>query len=361
MPRTLPDVIVPNMHRRFTGVSATIRALVPVQRKLLEVGVIDTGGLGLGGEWSFREVAIAGFRGPGDSSCRIWHARRHVEMLAGLFLRDILFQRWKLVFTTATARAPGPVTRFLIARMDLVVAVSSISARQRAPRATVVFHGVDCDRFQPPGRTASAGDNKLFPGKRVVGCVGRIRPAKGSDMFVDAMIDVLPGFPDCVALLVGACQPKHEAFKSSLEARIDQAGMGDRIVFLDQRDQASLIRIYQEMEICVACSRHEGFGITPLEAFACGTPVIATRTGAWPALVDDEVGSLIEIGDTDALARCLKGMLSEPDRTRAMGVVARQRALERHSIEREAGSLVEIYRDLMRESAPRKSGPAGKA
>ena len=328
--------------------SATIKALVPAQRKLLEVGVIDTGGLGLGGEWSLWKVAIGGFRGPKDSSCRIWHARRHVEMLAGLFLRDFLFQRWKLVFTTASARAPGPITRFLIARMDLVVAVAPISARQRAPHATIVFHGVDCDRFRPPSRAASAGDNKLFPGKRVVGCVGRIRPAKGSDMFVDAMIDVLPGFPDCVALLVGACQPKHEAFRSSLEARIDQAGMGDRIVFLDQRDQASLVRIYQEMEICVACSRHEGFGITPLEAFACGTPVIATRTGAWPDLVDDDVGSLIDIGDTAALVRCLREVLSEPDRTRLMGAAARQRALERHSIETEAGSLVEIYRHLMR-------------
>ena len=341
--------------------SATIRALVPAQRKLLEVGVIDTGGLGLGGEWSFREVAIAGFRGPRDSSCRVWHARRHVDMLAGLFLRDILFQRWKLVFTTASARAPGPVTRFLIARMDLVVAVSSISARQRAPHATVVFHGVDCDRFQPPSRAASAGDDRLFPGKRVVGCVGRIRPAKGSDMFVNAMIDVLPAFPDCVALLVGGCQPKHETFRSSLEAKIARAGMGDRIIFLGQRDQESLIRIYQEMEICVACSRHEGFGITPLEAFACGTPVIATRTGAWPDLVDDEVGSLTGIGDTDSLVRCLKGMLSEPDRTRAMGVAARKRALERHSIETEAGSLVEIYKNLMRGSEPRRPVPTEKA
>lgn len=357
MNRALPEVFVANMHKRFTGVSATIRSLVPVQRSHVEIGVVDTAGLGLGGEWTFRELAIAGFRRPAKSSFRVWHARRTVEMFAGVFLRDVLRQRWKLVFTAASKRRPGAVQGFLINRMDAVIAASRFSASLQDWCSKVIFHGVDCDLFRPRAVEGDGPTEARFSGRRAVGLVARIRAQKGSDMFVDAMLEVLPDHPDCVAVLVGSCRPEHEEFKASLVAKAGAAGLADRVIFIDELDQGELAEVYREMEICVACARHEGFGLTPLEAFACGTPVIATRTGAWPDLIDGEVGALVDVGDTAALARELDRLLSDPDLTRAMGKAARERAVRRHSIEDEAVALVEVYRRLMKGESIPKSVP----
>lgn len=357
MNRTPPDVFVANMHKRFTGVSATIRSLVPVQRRHVKIGVVDTADLGLGGEWSFRELAIAGFRRPAASSFRVWHARRTVEMMAGVFLRDVLRQRWKLVFTAASKRKPGGVQGFLINRMDAVIAASRFSASLQDWCSRIILHGVDCDLFRPRAANDDGSSGARFAGRRAVGLVARIRAQKGSDMFVDAMLEVLPNHPDCVAVLIGSCRPEHEEFKASLIARAESVGLSDRVIFIDELDQRELVEVYREMEICVACARHEGFGLTPLEAFACGTPVIATRTGAWPDLVDGEVGALVDVGDTAALARELDRFLADPDLTKAMGEAARERAVRKHSIENEAVALVEVYRKLMKGGSIPKSVP----
>ena len=357
MKRTPPDVFVANMHKRFTGISATIRSLVPVQRGRVEIGVVDTGGLGLGGEWTLRELAIAGFRRPAKSNYRVWHARRAVEMMAGVFLRDVLRQRWKLVFTAASKRKPGTVQGFLINRMDAVIGASRFSASLQDWCSMVILHGVDCELFRPREVGDDGPAEARFAGRRAVGLVARIRAQKGSDLFVDAMLEVLPDHPDSVAVLIGSCRPEHEEFKASLVAKAEAAGLGDRVIFIDELDQGELAELYREMEICVACARNEGFGLTPLEAFACGTPVIATRTGAWPDLIDGEVGALVDVGDTAALARELDRLLSDPDVTRSMGKAARERAVQRHSIENEAFALVEVYRRLMKGESIPKSVP----
>ena len=358
MTKLLPDVIVINLHRRFTGVSATIKSLVPVQRQHVEIGVVDSGGLGLGGEWTFRELAIAGFRKSETSSYRVWHARRALEMLVGVILRDVLRQRWKLVFTAASNRRPSGFQRFLINRMDAVIAASPFSASLQDWYSKVILHGVDCSLFRPKVNEGEMVGKARFGGRRAVGLVGRIRAKKGSDMFVNAMVEVLQKHPDCVAVLIGSCRPVHKRFKASLIAKAAAVGLSEQVIFMDQLDQAELADVYREMEICVACSRQEGFGLTPLEAFACGTPVIATKAGAWPDLVDDEIGALIDVDDTAALVRELQRLLSDPDRIRSMGKAARNRTVERHSIEKEASAIVEVYRRLMNGETIPKSVPA---
>ena len=357
MKAPLPPVVVANFHRRFTGVSATVKTLVPLQRNHLDVGVADRGRLGLGGEWSLARIAVAGFGRPAGSEFRVWHARRHSEMIIGILLRDLLRQRWKLLFTQASGKSPSWLTKILIGRMDAVVAVSEIARKARAEEAVVVHHGIDCMQFCPQDDPLEAPAADRFPGKRVIGLVGWVRPKKGTDHFVEAMIQVLPEFPDCVAVIAGACRPRHREFREHVESRIRSSGLGERIAFLGQLDHSELPSLYREMAICAAPSRHEGFGLTVLEALACGTPVVATRTGAWPEILDDEVGALIDIGDSDALADELRSMLSDPQRLQAMGNAARVRAVARHSRETEADSLVCIYRSLMSGSDVRN--PAG--
>lgn len=342
----LPSVIVANFHRRFTGVSSTIKALVPVQRPHVNIGLVGVPNLGLGDEWKLFDVMIAGFKNPDGSACRVWHARRAQEMLAGVFLRDVLRQRWRLLFTAASNKPPSRFQNFLINRMDGVIAASRFSVSQLDWHNVIIHHGVNSELFSPPEEAVNC--DLVAKSQRLIGLVGRIRKKKGSDVFVNALLQVLPDHPDCVGALIGACRPHHAGFKASLMARIRDAGLEGRIIFTDEMAHESLVNLYRRMEICVACSRQEGFGLTVLEAFACGTPVIATRIGAWPDLVDKQVGALIDVGDTDALATELDRLLSDPELTKRMGKVARERVEERHGIESEALAIIEIYKKLMK-------------
>lgn len=352
----LPSVMVANFHKSFTGVSSTIKNLVPVQCRQIDIGVVGENNLELSHCWSFWKLLVAGFKKPDRYSYRVWHARRAHEMLAGLFLRDVLKQRWRLVFTAASKRPPGRFQNFLINRMDGVIAASRFSASLLNWHNSIILHGINCDLFHPLGENETV--NPLFDGKRSIGLVGRIREQRGSDIFVDAMLKVLPHHPDCIGVLVGTCRPQHQGFKTSLLTKIKDAGLQDRIIFLDEIDQAELTNFYREIEICAACSSHEGFGLTVLEAFASGTPVVATRAGAWPDIVDDEVGALIDLGDSDALATQINAMLLEPKRIKKMGYAARERAVERHDIKDEASAIVDIYKKLMSgESLPKIHTP----
>ncbi len=73
-----------------------------------------------------------------------------------------------------------------------------------------------------------------LPGRHLIGCFGRIRHQKGTDLFVDAMIALLPRYPDWTAILCGRITPEHAAFGDELKARIAAAGLSERILFLGE-------------------------------------------------------------------------------------------------------------------------------
>ena len=124
----LPDIVVTNFPRRYTGVSATVAALLPDQRKTRSIALIDRGGLDLPGNLSFDAVIRAARAPLASGQPRIWHARRDTEMWAGLYLKHIRRQNWRLLFTSAAPRRHGRVLRTLMGRMDAIIATSDRSA-----------------------------------------------------------------------------------------------------------------------------------------------------------------------------------------------------------------------------------------
>ena len=125
----------------------------------------------------------------------IWHARRNNEMIAGVLLRSLGWPL-KLVFTSAAQRHHSWITRWLISRMDAIIATNDISASFLKRQATVIPHGVDTDRYSPPSDRAAAFAQTGLPGRHAIGCFGRVRAQKGTDVFVDAMCELLPRYPD---------------------------------------------------------------------------------------------------------------------------------------------------------------------
>jgi len=342
MPSQQIRVVAPNLKRRLSGVTATIARLVPL---MASRGVVATGP-GLPGDVPHISLWRAAFL-PRDR-WRIWHARRNTEMLLGLLLRHVLRRRYLMVFTSASQRVHTGYTKWLIGQMDHVIATSQKTAGYLDDASTVVLHGIDTTLFSPaPDRIALRRDLGLPTGK-LVGCFGRIRHQKGTDVFVDAMIQVCADDPDAIGIVMGRATEKHQGFDQSLKAKVAQAGLTQRILFKPEVTVDAIPAWYQALDLFVAPQRWEGFGLTPIEAMACGVPVVATTVGAFEELVTEgENGHLIAPGDVFAMATAIDKAMSDPAKLALMSSAARSNMLARFRLEREADEIMAIYDTLL--------------
>jgi mannosyltransferase len=291
-----------------------------------------------------RDLFRHGWRPPAGYRHRVWHARRNNEMIAGVVLKTVLRQPWRLVFTSAAQRKHSALTRFLLRRMDQVIATSAAAASYLTVPHRVIHHGVDTRRFQPVADKRAAWAETGLPGTRGVGVFGRVRANKGTDLFVDAMIRLLPRYPDTTAVVTGLIAPEEAAFEARLRQAIAAAGLENRIFILGDQPTDAMPGWFAAISLYVAPQRWEGFGLTPLEAMASGTAVVATRTGAAPLLVGDgETGLLVPPGDSDALTAAIDALLGDPDRLARMADAGLAKAHRDHDIAGEIRAIGEVY------------------
>ena len=337
------QLIVPNLHRRYSGVTATNRMVAPKLAKLFRAGWLGSDTPDGIARIGLADLAKCWRRG----TPLIWHARRNNEMIAGVLLRSLGWPL-KLVFTSAAQRHHTWITRWLIRQMDAIIATSEISKSFLKRDATVVMHGVDTGTYAPPADRAAAFAEAGLPGRYAIGCFGRVRAQKGSDVFVDAMCRLLPRYPDFTAVMVGAITPEQTAFAEDLRKRIDTAGLQSRIVVMGELDIEQVPRWYQRLTIYAFTSRNEGFGLTLIEAMSAGVALVASRAGAAELVVEDGVtGVLTPSGDADALVAALEPLMRDPAAAAAMGERGRARVLEKFSLDAEAGGIAEVYRRLV--------------
>ena len=338
------EVIAPNFKRRLSGVTATIVRLVPVQAR--EIGIVTTGP-GLPPDLPHLPLWRLPLL-PRDR-WRVWHARRNTEMLAGLVLRHLFRRKLRVVFTSAAQRHHSGFTRWLIRQQDAVVATSPQAASYLQRPATVVMHGVDLSVFAPaPDRAALRHALGLAEDATILGCFGRIRAQKGVDLLVEAALRLLPDRPGVQVVFTGRISDDNRAFHADLVARLTAAGLADRVRFLGEVPWQDVVRLYQALDLFVAPARWEGFGLTPLEAMACGVPVVAARVGAFETLIADTVtGSLVPPDNADALTEAVRAWVDAPARMAAARQAARAHVQHNHAIETEARALIGIYRSLL--------------
>lgn len=342
-----PEVIVFNLKKRYTGVSATVNALVPIQLGQWRLAYCGTPlPHGVPGMTLKQAIALSR-KPPAGRPFRLWHVRRDHEMMAGLWARDVLRLPIKLVFTSAAQHLHGRFPRWLISRMDAVISTTPLAASFVPNTTAVVPHGIDLAWFAPPADKLNAWRDAGLPGRYGIGTFGRVRPDKGSDVFVDAMIAALPHLPDATAVIAGLAQPQHQAFEQALRDKIAAAGLSERIVFLGEVPAAEVHRWYQRCLLCVACPRYEPFGLTPFEAAATGCAVVCSRTGAFDQLVrPGENGELVDTGDAEGLAQAVRRVMADPQQTLAMGEAARQRVQAHFSLAQEAAGIGRVYQQL---------------
>lgn len=338
------EVVAPNLKRRLSGVTATVVRLIPVQARM--IGIVATGP-GLPPELPHIPLSRAATL-PRDR-WRVWHARRNTEMALGLILRRILRRKYKLLFTSAAQRQHTGFTRWLIRQQDALIATSPLAAGYLERPATVILHGVDLSVFHPaPDRAALRAELGFAPEDIVIGCFGRVRAQKGVDLLVEAALRLFPTRPRARLIFTGRVTADNQTFTDDLRSRIAAAGLSDRIRFLGEVPWEQVVRNYQAIDLFAAPARWEGFGLTPLEAAACGVPTVAARVGAYETLIrDGETGSLVPREDVDALTDALARWLDDDAGRQAAGQAARAHVAANHAIEGEARAIVEVYRRLL--------------
>ena len=338
------DVVVSNFKTRTTGVTSTIAQIVPVQAQHLRIAAIGWGLPKYLPRLSWRDFWRL-LQKPRHQRFRIWHARRNNEMLLGILLRDVFRAPVRLVFSSAAQRNHKSLTQWMLRRMDWVIAIGERPGSFLCVPHDVVRHGIDLDRFHPP-QAQSDGSLAASPlGVRAVGCFGRIRAQKGTDLFVQSMIELLPDYPGWSAVICGRTTLRHGWFLRGLKSRIAAAGLTDRIVFLGE--VPDIAPWHRRVDLYVAPARVEGFGLTPLEAMASGKAVVASDAGAHADMIEDGVtGAVVPAGDGAALTEAIRSYMSDDERTRSHGEKALARVRCHFRLSDEAKSIAGVYERL---------------
>ncbi len=345
-PQTI-DVIAPNLKRRYSGVTSTVIRLVPLQAQ--EIPIATTGPVLPDNIPQFPLSKLPFLSRSGPSGHRIWHSRRNIEMLTGLILKHVFRKRLKMVFTSAAQRRRTGYSRWLIRQMDAVISASGKAASYLEGPSTTILHGVDADEFAPSeDRKALREKLGLDADALIVGCFGRLRSQKGTDLFVDAMIRLLPKHPNAQGIIMGGVTRDQESFVDDLKARIEAANLTDRLRILPEDKGFTIAPWFQASDIYIAPQRWEGFGLTPLEAMSCGVPVVATRAGAFEDLVvEGETGFLVPLEDIEALTDATDKIMSDATLRQSMARASRQKVVNQHQIIHEAQAITAIYRQLL--------------
>ena len=346
------NLIVTDMHPRITGVGSTIRTLIPHIHSIEPLAMVSSRtmpGIQSVGIWGAIKACL---KQPANKPFRIWHARRNKEMLLGLIIKHLLRCRVRLVMTSCALRRHSWFPRKLLGSMDAVIATSEEAASYVDNVVATIPHGVDCERFKPARDRCVSLRAFGIRGEYGISLIGRIRPEKGTDLFVEAMIQLLPKYPDFTACIAGKATVEHELFHHQLKSKIEKAGLTNRFVWLGEVDYDRMPEFHSAMSLCVAPARYEGFGLVPLEAMACAVPVVATETGCYrEAIIPGVTGSLVPCDDVESLTAALNELLATPERLPGMGRAGRRHVEQSYSASLEAIRIVDVYRDLWSRAA----------
>jgi glycosyltransferase involved in cell wall biosynthesis len=229
----------------------------------------------------------------------------------------------------------------LLKSADTVIAVSASLAAEyqergaELPAPMVIPNGIDADFYRPDAGTRREGDTLLF--------AGRLAPQKGVDLAIRALRELLPDFPTLQLHIAGA-GPWEQAYRN-LARRL---GVEDRVHWLGWLEPAELREEYRRCTAFLMPSRFEPFGLSALEAMACGAPVVASATGGLPEFITDGVtGLLASPSDPTALSGRIRDLLVNPKRAAQLGTAGAAHAAS-FTWERAAAATLQLYRSLER-------------
>jgi sugar transferase (PEP-CTERM/EpsH1 system associated) len=222
-----------------------------------------------------------------------------------------------------------------------------------AERLTRICNGVDTDRFLPrPGaREPIAGSPFNAASLYLVGTVGRLQAVKDQCNLVVALAHAVRASSEARArlrlALVGDGPQRAE-----VEAAVAATGMGAHVWLAGSREDVPAV--LHGLDLFVLPSLAEGISNTILESMACGLPIVATRVGGTPDLIEDGVtGRLVPPADPRALGEVLLSSFNDPDGARKLGQRARVHCERQFSLDRMVADYAAVYDQLLADRGAR--------
>ncbi len=275
-------------------------------------------------------------------------------------------RRWQGADDTSPSQRLD-IERALARCVDRIVATCTDEVRELAAmgappdRIDVVPCGVDASLFRPaddPVAAPARATSRTSGGPARLLMLGRLVPRKG----VEDAIRALAAIPDAELVVVGgppAADLDDDPEVERLRGIATRYGVSDRLVLTGHRARADLPGLIRSCDVVLAVPRYEPFGIVPLEAMACGVPVVASAVGGLlDTVVDGQTGVFVPPGDPAAIAAAARDLLANDGRRAAMGRAGAERTRHRYSWARVAAMTETTYRSVL---AARSRSHAGAA
>jgi len=220
-------------------------------------------------------------------------------------------------------------------------------------RVSIVPCGVDVELFTPGPAAPSA------TGRHRIASIGRLVPRKGVDNVIRALAVLAERGRRDVELMVvgGAARVDEDPEATRLAQLAQQLGVRGQVVFAGQLPRADMPAMIRSCRAVICTPWYEPFGIVPLEAMACGVPVIASSVGGLvDTVVDGGTGLHVPPKDEHALADAIGLLLDEPELASSFGAAGAERAAARYCWERIAADTEKAYRQVAANAAVQPSG-----
>jgi D-inositol-3-phosphate glycosyltransferase len=232
-------------------------------------------------------------------------------------------------------------------------------------RVVVIPSAVNIHVFHPVDRSEARRRIGLANDELVVGYIGRMVPRKGVRNLLRAAALLINRFQIPVRLLLVGGET-HEPDRAAtpeigvLQDLAAELGISDEVSFTGKRQPDDLHLYYGSADVVVTTPWYEPFGLTPLEAMACGRPVVGSAVGGLTFTIGDGVtGFLVPPKDPEALAERLRQLLTNEPLRRKMGERARQRVVDRFTWPVVAGRTAHLYEELLSDNGRSSNTLAG--
>jgi mannosyltransferase len=265
----------------------------------------------------------------------VMHCHRNNEIIVALMLR-FTGGNFKLLSTRHAESPPSFLTRYLLKKSDVVIALTKRMLNTISFPAVVVGHGVNREVFSPQGNVVKPGISQ----KNILLCAGRVREAKGQRFLLEALSPIIKQFPDWALAIIGKADKP--GFLKELKEIVARHSVESQVYFIPEtRDIASY---YRASHSVVVPSFTEGFSLVCAEAMSCGCNVLATRdVGIHSELITDGKNGYLfdardKVGFRNLLMKLFKGELVH------LGEYAQKEIVDNWSSRAEANMLMGLYK-----------------
>ena len=199
-------------------------------------------------------------------------------------------------------------------------------------RISVIYNGLDHSLFKPY-------KVRLFDRPYIL-YVGSERPRKNLDRLFEAFARLRKEFPELLLIKVGVAGRTQE-YRQEIMRKLDSLGIIQAVIFVEYVSELDLAYYYSSAALLAYPSFYEGFGFPPLEAMACGCPVVTSNTSSLPEVVG-EAGIMVNPYDTDSLVEAMRQVLTDSKLRDDMVTKGLEQA-KKFSWEKAARETQEVY------------------